>query len=154
MRSLLAACALLLAAAAPARAQDADPLKSPACGAAIASLQAARAGNEAAARVESLRSAAANTCLGFGNAPSRPARVVQAPIAVPPPQIGVTPALPAVPMPSLPPPPVAVDRLPVPAMCDAGGCWTNDGTHLRHVPPNLMGPGGLCSQLGGMVYCP
>jgi len=51
-------------------------------------------------------------------------------------------------------PPVAVDRLPTPAMCDGTGCWTNDGTHLRHVPPNLMGPGGLWSQQAGMGYCP
>jgi len=80
---------------------------------------------------------------------------VQAPIAVAPPQIEVAPTTGlSLPMPAVPMPPVAVDRLPTPAMCDGTGCWTNDGTHLRHVPPNLMGPGGLCSQQAGMVYCP
>ena len=53
-----------------------------------------------------------------------------------------------------PPPPVAIQRLPLPGQCDAGGCWSNDGTHLRHVPPSLAGPSGLCTQQGGLVYCP
>ncbi|MBC5783579.1 hypothetical protein H8N03_11540 [Ramlibacter sp. USB13] len=155
MHAFLPACALLLLAAAqPVRAQE-DPLKSPACGAALASLQAARSQGEAAARVETLRSAAASTCLGSGTVPTRLSRVVQAPVVVPPPQVEVTPtAPPSLPAPTPLPPPVAIERLPLPSTCDATGCWTNDGTHLRHVPPNLMGPGGLCSQLGGMVYCP
>jgi hypothetical protein len=81
--------------------------------------------------------------------------VLQAPISVPPPQIEVPPAAAPLAPPSLPPPPVAVERAPLPAACDAGGCWTNDGgTHLRHVPPNLMGPRGLCSTQAGVVYCP
>jgi hypothetical protein len=49
---------------------------------------------------------------------------------------------------------VAIQRAPLPATCDPGGCWTNDGTHLRHVPPSLAGPGGLCTQQGGLVFCP
>ena len=155
MRALPTACALLLfAAAAPLHAQE-DPLKSPACGAAVAGLQSARAAGEGAARIEALRNAAAATCLGSGAPPTRPGRVVQAPIVVPPPQVEAPSApRPSPPQAALPPPPVAIPRLPAPAMCDATGCWTNDGTHLRHVPPSLAGPGGLCSQLGGMVYCP
>lgn len=155
MHALKTACALLLVAAWPVLAQDADPLKSPACGAAVASLQAARAGGAEAARVEALRAAAASTCLGMATPPARPGRVAQPPLVVPPPQItpapdGVVP-LPAL---SLPPPPVAIERPPTPAVCDPGGCWTNDGTHLRQLPPSQIGPRGLCTQHGGLVYCP
>lgn len=149
----LALSLLLLAAAWPATAQV-DPLKSPACGAALAGLQAARSGSAGAGRVESLRSEAATVCLGAGSVPSRPSRVLQAPISVPPPQIEPTPLPPPLAAPSLPPPPVAFDRPATPALCDPGGCWTNDGTHLRQVPPNLAGPRGLCSTQAGVVYCP
>lgn len=139
----------------PAAGQVSDPLKSPACGAALSSLQSARQGGAGTARVEALRSEAASTCLGSGVAPSRPSRTLQAPIVVPPPQIEVAPVPPPLAPPSLPPPPVAIERPPVPATCDPSGCWTNDGgTHLRHVPPNLVGPRGLCSTQAGVVYCP
>lgn len=143
----------LLAHAWPAAAQV-DPLKSPACGAALASLQSARSGGAGAGRVESLRSEAATACLGAGSVPGRPSRVLQAPIAVPPPQIEPTPVAPPLAAPSLPAPPVALDRPATPAICDPGGCWTNDGTHLRQVPPSLVGPRGLCSTQAGVVYCP
>lgn len=154
MHALKTACALLLAAAAlPVLAQD--PLKSPACGAAVASLEAARAGGAEAARVEVLRAAAASTCLGMANAPTRPGRLAQPPLVVPPPRITPAPDS-VVPLPalSLPPPPVAIERPPTPAVCDPGGCWTNDGTHLRQLPPSQIGPRGLCTQHGGLVYCP
>jgi len=155
MRPLKTTCALLLLLAAwPVLAQEGDPLKSPACGAALARLQSARAASSAPAAVEALRSEAASTCLGMGSAPSRPSRAIQAPIVVPPPRFEVAPALPALAAPSLPPPPLAIDRPPTPAICDAGGCWTNDGSHLRQVPPNLIGPRGLCTQQGGQLYCP
>jgi hypothetical protein len=52
------------------------------------------------------------------------------------------------------PPPVAIERAPLPAQCDAGGCWTSDGTHLRHVAPGLLGPRGLCIQQGAQLVCP
>ena len=148
------ACALLtlLAAALPVRAQDGDPLKSPACGAALASLQAARQGGIAG--VDALRSAAASACLGSASVAIRPSRILQAPVTVPPPQIDIPQRVAPVPVPVLPPPPVAIERPPTPATCDAGGCWTNDGTHLRHVPPSLSGPGGVCTQQGGVVFCP
>ena len=146
----------LLLLALPCAAQE-DPLKSPACGTALAELQAARSAGAGASRVEALRAAAAGTCLGTAAPATRPGRVLQAPIAVPPPQIEV-PAHAAppvqVPAPVPPPPPVAIQRPPSPALCDAGGCWSSDGTHLQHVPPNLYGPRGLCTQQGGLVYCP
>ena len=145
---------LLLAAAAPLHAQDADPLKSPACGAAIAQLQAARENHEDAARIETMRRGAANTCLGQPDPPARPARSVQAPVSVPTPQIAMPSRPEPMAVPTPPPPPVAIDRPSSPAICDAGGCWANDGTHLRMVPPDLRGPTGLCSSLGGQLYCP
>jgi hypothetical protein len=152
------AALLLLAcmAAAGARAQAGDPLKSEGCAAALASLQSARSGGRAAAEVEGMRAAAAAACLGTAVRPSRPSRTVQAPIVVPPPQVEVPPPAAAlrVPPPQLPPPPVAIERAPLPAQCDMAGCWTPGETHLRHVPPSLAGPGGLCVQQGGAVYCP
>lgn len=154
MHPFPAACAwLLLAAALPLHAQQ-DPLKSPACGAALANLQAARAGPGDASRVEALRAQAANTCLGMPSPPTRPSRVLQAPIVVPPPRIEAPPiAAPSLPPLLPPPPPVAVEHLPVPATCDGNGCWVNDGTHMQQVPPSLLGPNGLCSQQAGLVYC-
>ena len=56
--------------------------------------------------------------------------------------------------PALPPPPVAIGRPPRVTHCDAAGCWADDGRGLRHVGPNLAGPNGLCTQQGGLVYCP
>lgn len=153
MRSFPAACAsLLLAAAVPLHAQE-DPLKSPACGAALAGLQAARESHAEVARVEALRREAANTCLGTAAIPSRPSRTVQAPIAVPPPQIEVPPSAPPLPVITPPPPPVAIERMPLPATCDGNGCWVNDGTHMRQVPPSLLGPNGMCTQQAGQVFC-
>jgi hypothetical protein len=64
------------------------------------------------------------------------------------------PLSPQVPVPLPAPPPVAIQRPPAPALCDAGGCWTNDGTHLQQLPPGQIGPRGLCTQQGGLLYCP
>jgi len=145
---------VLLMAAAGACAQEGDPLKSAACGAALASLQAARAGQATPGRIEHLRSEAAGACLGTAHPARNTARTLQAPIAVPPPQVDAPIAQPSLPAPVAPPPPVAIDRPATPANCDPGGCWSNDGTHLQHLPPNLAGPRGLCTQQGGLVYCP
>ena len=147
------ACALLalLAAAMPLRARDADPLKSPACGAALADLQSARQGG---GDVAASRSAAASACLGSAALPSRPSRVLQAPVVVPPPQVEPAQRVAPLPAPVLPPPPVAIERAPAPATCDPSGCWTSNGTHLRHVPPSLVVPGGVCTLQGTVVSCP
>jgi hypothetical protein len=145
---------LLLAAALPLRAQNGDPLKSPGCGAALATLQAARQSAADVKRVEALRRAASEACLGAAVVPTRPARIAQPPVVVPPPQIDAPEHAAPVPVPAMPQPPVAISRPATPATCDPGGCWTSDGTHLRHVPPNLAGPAGLCTQQGGLVYCP
>jgi hypothetical protein len=144
---------LLFAGAFSVGAQE-DPLKSTACGAALASLQAARAAQAASATVEALRSSAAGSCLGTSTPPSRPPRVLQAPIVVPPPQIEVPARAAPLPAPALPPAPVAIERAPLPAVCDSLGCWTQDGPQLRRVPPNVIGPRGPCTQQGTQVYCP
>jgi hypothetical protein len=131
-----------------------DPLKSAACGDALASLQSARDAKVPGATLDSLRGRAASTCLGMAGPPQRPGRVAQAPISVPPPQIDMAP-LPQLPAgPSLPPPPVAIERSPGPALCDPGGCWSNEGAHLRQLGPNLTGPRGPCLQQGAAVFCP
>lgn len=149
------ACAsLLLAALGCAHAQGGDPLKSEACGAALASLQASRGSGAGSAQVESLRSAAARACLGTAVQPTRPSRIAQPPVVVPPPQIEVPPQAATLPPVALPPPPVAIDRPLSPALCDAGGCWVNDGTHLRQVLPSMVGPRGPCTTVGGTVSCP
>ena len=144
----------LLLAAGFACAQEGDPLKSPACGAALANLQAARANQAPPDRIEHLRSEAASTCLGTAHPARNTARTLQAPLTVPPPQIDVPVARPSLPAPVAPPPPVAIDRPATPAHCDPGGCWTSDGSHLQLTPPNFVGPRGPCTQQGGLVYCP
>ncbi|HET8747239.1 MAG TPA: hypothetical protein VFM98_16695 [Ramlibacter sp.] len=151
----IARALLPLLLALPCAAQQ-DPLKSAACGSALSQLQAARQQRADAASVEALRSAAASTCLGVGAPPSRPGRVLQAPIAVPPPQIEVPAQAPPVTVTPLvtPLPPVAIQRPPSPALCDAGGCWSSDGSHLQFVPPTRIGPPGLCTVQGAVVYCP
>lgn len=148
-RACLFAC---IAATASAHADD--PLKSPACALALERLQAARDGGAAAAALEGLRSTAAATCLGSATPAQRPGRVAQPPVAVPPPQVEVPVRVAPVPPPVLPPPPVAIDRPPTPALCDASGCWASDGTHLRQVGPNLLGPAGPCMQQGALIACP
>jgi hypothetical protein len=145
--------AALAASPLPTLAQG-DPLKSPACGEALAGLQSAREARAAGGTVESLRSQAASACLGVAGPPLRPGRIAQAPISVPPPQIDVAPQarLPA--GPSLPPPPVDIQRGPSAALCDANGCWSSDGgSHLRQTP-NIAGPRGPCITQGAATFCP
>ena len=149
-RSIL--LALLLAAAPLARAQPADPLKSPECGSALAQLQAARSGGQG--DVESVRRQAAAACLGGLAAPSRPARVVQAPIRVPPPMIEAPARRPLPAIPAPPPAPVATEHAPTISSCDPAGCWVTQGNRLQHVTPNLMGPAGLCGVAPGAAGCP
>lgn len=141
--------ALLCAACLGAHA--ADPLKSPACGEALAALQAARGDHD----VQPLRQRAAQACLGSASEAGRAPRTLQPPVAVPPPAIvppSRPPGLVAAPVP--PPSPVAVQRPPRVTHCDAGGCWVDDGSGLRQVGPGLAGPAGLCTQQAGVVYCP
>jgi hypothetical protein len=149
----LVLCSALGAAAADSVAQPSpDPLKSPACAQALQALETARAAGERNA-TESRRQEAARTCLGSPDAPARPARAAQTPMTVPPPVIQPPANQRVAPAPTPAPPPVAVGRPPVPAQCDAAGCWVNDGTHLRLIPSPSIGAG-RCSTVGTQVYCP
>ncbi len=151
----LAFFCLLLPLAFAARAQQEDPLKSPACGEALQQLQAARETSEAGAeRVESLRRDAARSCLGSGAPPKRPARSAQPPVVVPPPAIEPPPRT-AQRVPPIPaPPPLAMQRPPMVTTCDVGGCWTSDGTRLQRAGPSLISPQGVCTVQGALAYCP
>jgi hypothetical protein len=158
-RPVKSACGFLLACllaffASAAAAQAGDPLKSPACAQALASLQSARSAPATPAAIEGLRSAAAGTCLGSAPPAQRPGRVAQPPVSVAPPQIELPARAAPLPAPVLAPPPVAIGRPPMPAICDANGCWANDGTHLRQVGPNLAGPNGPCVPQGALIACP
>ena len=141
-------------AVALARPQAADPLKSPECGQAVQQLEAARANTAPGnAGVEALRRQAARTCLGTAAPPARPGRVLQAPVVVPPPVVQLGPP-PRPASPSPPPAPVRIDRPATVTGCDPGGCWVDDGTRLRHVAPNVVGPNGPCALVAGVVRCP
>jgi hypothetical protein len=146
---------LLVGAAQPARASG-DPLKSAACGAALAALQAAReaAPGASGGAVESRRQQAAQACLGGGEAPRRPSRALQSPVVVPPPVIAPPGPPAAARVPAAPAPPVEVGRPPVITSCDANGCWASDGSRLNRIGPQWMGPSGPCSVQGGLAYCP
>lgn len=154
MRFRTTVLGLVLAAGACAAAQPADPLQTAACGQALAALQAGRAAASPPAGVEHLRDEAARACLRSATRPSRPARVLQAPIVVPPPVVVPPADLPAAVQAPLLPPPVAIERPPLPALCDPSGCWTIDGGQLRHRAPNLTIPAGPCRVEGAVVYCP
>lgn len=125
------------------------PLKSPSCESAIATLQAARSGADAAA-VDIARRRASQACLGGSGEATRPSPVARAPIAVPAPVIAVPDLPPLQP----PQPTVRVDRPSVITSCDPGGCWDSNGTRLNGAGPVLIGPRGACTASGGFVHCP
>jgi hypothetical protein len=145
---LLPACATFAGAQ-----HGTDPLKSAACGEALAALQAAREGGTPGS-VETLRQQATQTCLGGGDAPARPSRAMQGPIAVPPPVIAPPGPAAAARVPQPLPPAVDVGRPPVITSCDLNGCWTSDGARLNRVGPQLNSPSGPCTVQGSLAYCP
>jgi hypothetical protein len=145
MRALLCLALLL-----PAAALAEDPLKSQACAQALGALEASR-GSERAA---SLRTEAARACLGGGTPGARSQRWAQPPVAVPPPQIDVPARAQASPPVAMPPPPLEIPRPATITACDPSGCWTDQGTRLPRLGPQLTGPGGLCTAQGGFAYCP
>jgi hypothetical protein len=151
MRSLWITPLLTALALAAGAAGAQDPLKSPACGQALAALEAARAGEDRAA-TEARRQEAVRMCLG-GEPPARSARAIQPPLRVPPPVIEPPRAArPAAPAPAMPAPPVQIGRPAIASHCDAAGCWVNDGSsHLRHVPQPSTG---TCTPMGPTLYCP
>ena len=38
--------------------------------------------------------------------------------------------------------------------CDATGCWDSAGARYNLQGPVLLGPGGACTQQGGLLICP
>jgi hypothetical protein len=126
-----------------------DPLKSQACGEALAALQAAREQLRGTAdHVERLRRTAANVCLGGATSSTRPSPTVRLPESLPSVRQPPTVTVPGV---SPPIPPLAYERLPLPGVCDTAGCWSDDGQRLRHTPTLPAGP---CSLRGGVMVCP
>lgn len=154
--------ALLLAAAATcalsAQARDADPLSSSECAAARDELDKAlsepterrRARPERLARA---RQQAALVCLGRDSGSRERSGAPQPAQAVPPAAISVRPAPPA-PVAAPPQPPLAIPHAAAVTTCDPAGCWDSEGRRLNNVGPLLMGPRGLCTIQGGLLYCP
>ena len=161
--SCLLAVAAVLASPAAAE-QHEDPLKSPACRAAVDALQvreaevrAARSTEspadrvrqpEAMARMQAARKQAAQACLrGSGDRPP-PAYVAPPPVAVlPSAPAGRAPPAAAAPLPRPQPPPIVTS-------CDAAGCWTSDGKWLPRAGSTLIGPRGPCTVQGVLLNCP
>ncbi|WP_427912324.1 hypothetical protein ACPWT1_17010 [Ramlibacter sp. MMS24-I3-19] len=143
-----------LAAAWHANAQPpADPLKSDACGRALAALQAARTpdSGRTPGQVEGLRREATQACLGGSGEARRPSPTAQAPMVVPPPTVALPRSIPPAEV-VLPAPPI--ERPAVITACDAGGCWDSNGKRLNRAGPILIGPGGACVTTGVQVRCP
>ena len=56
-------------------------------------------------------------------------------------------------------PPIAPTRAPIPGprtvtSCDAGGCWTSDGTRVDRFGPDLRDRRGVCTLSGAVLRCP
>jgi len=143
---------LLLSLAATTTQADTDPLKSPACGAAIQSLEQARSQPQHKAKVEALRKQAAQACLGDNDATRPSARAPYPPVAVAPITTATPRPLPAPPRPA--PPPTAIQRPPAITSCDPAGCWDSNGNRLSRAGPTLLGPQGVCTQVAGVLSCP
>jgi hypothetical protein len=144
---------LILVAAAPVFAQRGDPLHSPECDAARATLERALDDTSSHRRgatvaLAQARKDAIEACLGREDAARERSGAPYPAIAVRPPAVDV-PRIAPVPMPSLDVPrPAAITT------CDPGGCWDSEGRRLNSVGPVLMGPRGPCVTQAGVVHCP
>lgn len=159
-----------LASAAP----TSDPLKSPECLAALASLKEQEAAampkskpSDAGATAQSRRGAAreaaweaarrqaAHFCLGARVDSPPPPRSDHPPSRSTP--AGATPRIAVRPQ-SIPAPASPPIQIPYPksaSFCDPTGCLLNDGTRLQRVGEHqLIGPKGLCSLQGSVLFCP
>lgn len=137
-------------------AQDgaADPMRSPSCVAARAGLEALLAQPRAdRQRLEQARRRTAQACLGAIDSARRRSGAAEPPQVVPPAiAIPRQPVPPPVVAPALPP--LSVPRPTAITTCDPTGCWDSEGRRLNQMGPLLVGPGGVCSGLGGIVTCP
>ena len=159
-----------------ATAASGDPIEAPQCQRALAALQSAEqsasaslaqgvhsvaraasgsAGRRAPAidpRLAAARRDVARECLEAREDPPRPGRLAERPVVVQPVGgAGVPPPAPATTMPARVPP---VQPAVAITSCDAGGCWTSEGTRLQRLGPTLLGPRGACSVVGAVVHCP
>jgi hypothetical protein len=180
-RATTLSCLLAVAAvlSPPAAAeQQGDPLKSPACRAAVDALQVREAEaraerftespadrvrqRDATARLQAARKQAAQACLRGSGDPPPPASVAPPPVAVPPIDITAPPRpplpLPGAPAASAPAAAAAAPPRPQPppivTSCDAAGCWTSDGKWLPRAGQTLIGPRGPCTVQGVLLNCP
>lgn len=151
----LIALLLLGPAAAVAQEHAADPLRSPACVAARTELEALLAQPRAAGdRLEQARRRTARACLGASDDRARQRSGAAEAAQVVPPAIAIPRQPPAPPVLAPAPPPLSVPRPTAITICDPAGCWDSDGRRLNQIGPLLVGPGGVCSGLGGIVACP
>lgn len=151
---------LLASSAAPAQM---DPLRAPAC---LAALEALGKAEDAAAAAKAAGSPPAGpgsaltaarrrvgaACLGSAELTPPPARIRQ-PLAVES----------SVPLPDIPPRRMGLPGALAPAVparplvtlsgCDPAGCWASDGTRLQRQGPLLLGPRGYCRTLGAVLSC-
>lgn len=153
MKIVIALAALVALAPAAAGDRHPDPMGSPQCAAARVELDAllaqARASRE---QLQQARRHTAQACLGTSDAPRQRSGAAEPPQAVPPTIAAPRPPVPPVVAP--PPPPLALPRPTAITTCDPGGCWDSDGRRLNQMGPLLVGPGGVCHGLGGIVSCP
>jgi hypothetical protein len=163
--ALLLACGLGAAAA--------DPLHSPACRSALASLSSAE--NEAISsrgaaasanaagttgtshRIGTARRAVLRDCLGTDADLGPPPARARAPVAVDSALSARPWATPGAAAPSRTPPlptPLPMRPLLTITGCDPAGCWASDGSRLQRQGTLLLGPRGYCSAVGGVLNCP
>ena len=148
---------LALAASAALAAPEADPLKSDACQAALATMEqvvAEKATPGKPARVAAAREEAAGACLGRSQGRRARSGAPDPVQGVPPPVIARPAATPAVPAIAVPAPAQGIPRPTVITTCDPAGCWDSDGRRLNNMGPLLMSPRGPCTVQGAIANCP
>ena len=151
----LMAFALFAPALAAAQEEAADPMRSPPCVAARAELEALLAQpGPADERLEQARRRTARACLGASDDSARQRAGAPQPPQVVPPAIAIPRQPVQRPLPAPAPPPVPVPRPTAITTCDPAGCWDSDGRRLNRMGPLLVGPGGVCNGLGGILSCP
>jgi hypothetical protein len=166
MRCLIALSLFLASHGAAMAVPAEDPLQSAECREALAALrlQEDRAATASAPdqaprpgrALERARHGAARACLRSRADPPPAGRFAQPPVSLPPaveppplrpPVTAVVPRSPEVPVPPPATPTVVTS-------CDAGGCWTSDGSRVNRVGSVLVGPRGACSPMGATMVCP